>query len=116
MMKTFTCVICPKGCSIQVETDGKNVVSVQGNACKRGALYAENEVTNPVRTLTTTVTTDYGTLLPVKTTAPVPKAKLFEFMKIINQTTAKIPVEIGDVLIYNIGGSGADVVAAKTMK
>ena len=52
----------------------------------------------------------------MKTAAPVPKAKLFECMEIINQTTAKTPVEIGDVLIYNIGGSGADVVATKSMK
>ena len=116
MTKHFICVICPRGCALNVTTEDGGAVSVEGNACIRGALYGKNEVTNPVRTLTTTMKTENGTLLPVKTAAPVPKAKLFEYMKIINQTTVKTPVEIGDVLIYNIGGSGADVVATKSMK
>ena len=116
MTKNLVCVTCPRGCALNVTTENGVAVSVQGNACKRGELYGKNEVTNPVRTLTTTIKTENGALLPVKTAAPVPKAKLFECMEIINQTTAKTPVEIGDVLIYNIGGSGADVVATKSMK
>lgn len=116
MIKQFTCVICPKGCTLKAEIKDGNVVSVQGNACPRGAAYAKSEILHPVRTLTTTIKTKNGQLLPVKTSAPVPKEKLFDYMNLINQKTVDLPVEIGDVLIYNIGDSGADVVATKTMK
>ena len=115
MIKELTCVICPKGCCLKVQTED-GTVSVSGNSCPRGQVYAKNEVINPVRTLTTTMKTDNGKFISVKTAEPVPKGKLLDFMKIINQTTAKTPVEIGEVLIYNIGESGIDVVATKSIK
>ena len=43
------------GCQITVEMDGNEVVSVTGNTCKRGAVYARKEVTNPTRIVTSTV-------------------------------------------------------------
>lgn len=116
MKKELICVICPKGCALSAEVENGEVISVTGNGCPRGTAYAKSEVINPVRTLTTTMRTDSGGLLPVKTAGPVPKSKLFELMRIINVQTAKTPVEIGDVLIYNIGGSGIDLIAAKSMK
>ena len=116
MTKEITCVICPRGCTVKVETDGDRILSITGNACPRGAVYAKNEVTNPLRTLTTTMRTKSGEFVPVKTADPVPKAKLFDYMKEINRTIVKTPVEIGDILIYNIGGSGANVVATKSVK
>lgn len=116
MTKDLICVICPGGCALKVTVENGQVTSVLGNACPRGERYAESEIVNPVRTLTTTVKTDSGELLPVKTSAPVPKTKLFEYMNIINQTTVTTPVAIGRVLIYNIDGNGTNVVAAKSMK
>ena len=51
-IRELTCIICPKGCALKVELDenGK-VLGVTGNTCKRGAEYAENECTNPMRLL-----------------------------------------------------------------
>ena len=60
MTKNLVCVICPRGCALNVTTENGVAVSVQGNACKRGELYGKNEVTNPVRTLTTTIKTENG--------------------------------------------------------
>lgn len=116
MTKDLICVICPKGCALTAAIENGEVTSIRGNSCPRGESYAQSEITNPVRTLTTTMKTDNGRLLPVKTAAPVPKGKLFEYMDIINQTIAKTPIEIGQALIYNIGGSDINVVAAKSMK
>ena len=55
MKKEIICTVCPRGCHIMVEGDGKNVVSMDGYGCKRGVTYAEAEYSNPVRILTTTV-------------------------------------------------------------
>ena len=68
--KTLTCIVCPMGCQIEVtlDHDGK-VTGITGNTCKRGYDYAQNEFTNPTRTLTSTVRIKSETdkLLPVRT-------------------------------------------------
>ena len=51
-IRKLTCISCPMGCQITVEMDGNEVVSVTGNTCKRGAVYARKEVTNPTRIVT----------------------------------------------------------------
>ncbi len=112
MKKSLICTVCPVGCNIEVEmTDNKEIISITGNTCKRGLVYAENECINPKRTLTTTVFCDNGKILSVKTSVAVPKTLLFECMKEINKISAKTPVKIGDVIIENILSTGADVVA-----
>ena len=47
-MIELTCISCPLGCPLKVETDGAGqVVSVTGNTCKRGEAYGRKEVTAP---------------------------------------------------------------------
>jgi len=112
MKRSIICTVCPVGCNIEVEmTDNKEIVSITGNTCKRGLVYAENECINPKRTLTTTVFCDNGEILSVKTSEAVPKELLFECMKEINKTVAKAPVKIGEVIIENILNTGANVIA-----
>ncbi len=53
--------------------------------------------------------------LPVKTSAPVPKAKNQEVMREINAITVRGPVRIGDLIAGNIAGTGVDLVATRTM-
>ena len=44
----LTCISCPLGCPLKVETDGNGaVVQVTGNTCKRGEVYGKKEVTAP---------------------------------------------------------------------
>lgn len=44
----LTCISCPLGCPLTVETDGAGqAVSVTGNTCKRGEVYGRKEVTAP---------------------------------------------------------------------
>jgi CxxC motif-containing protein len=111
--RELVCVACPLGCPITVTFDNDgNVATVTGNTCKRGDAYARAELTNPVRSLTTTVKLVGGNLpvVPVKSSKPVPKDKMFECMKLINEASIKAPVKIGDVVIKDILGSGADIV------
>lgn len=105
MERKLTCIICPMGCSLTVQTEGKRVLSVTGNTCPRGEEYANNECTNPKRTVTSTVLCSDGSLLPVKTDCPIPKEKMAECMALINNAVAKLPVSIGDVIIEDAFGS-----------
>ena len=109
MNRVLTCIVCPVGCSLNVTLENGKVVSVSGNTCPRGKVYAENECTCPVRTITTTVRCEGGAILPVKTDKPIPKDKIDEAMKIINSQTPHLPISIGDVIIKDV--FGANVVA-----
>lgn len=112
--RELICVSCPIGCAITVELDDNGeVLSVTGNTCKRGDSYARQECTHPERMLTSTVKVEGGrlTVVPVKSSLPVPKEMLFDCMKEINKITVKAPVHIGDVVLSNILDTGVDIVA-----
>lgn len=109
MIKELTCIVCPIGCSLKAEIENGVVISVSGNTCKRGEEYAKNECTNPVRVVTSTVKTENGVPVPVKTDRPIPKNKIFECMNIINNVKICLPVAVGDVIIKDV--FGANVIA-----
>ena len=113
--RELTCINCPMGCRITVKLDGDSILSVEGNTCIRGDIYARAEVTAPVRTVTTTIKVVNGVQdrISCKTKAPVPKEKIFEVMEAINKAVCKAPIKIGDVLIENVADTGIPVVATK---
>ena len=102
MIKNLTCIECPIGCEIEVTLENGKVVSVLGNSCPRGKIYAEAEVVCPKRVVTSTVRAENGEMIPVKTDKPVRKDAIFDVMKKINEVTCKMPVCLGDVLVENI--------------
>ena len=111
-IRKLTCIVCPRGCEMEVTLgDGGEVISVSGNACKRGAAYANDECTHPRRTVTSTVRLEDGSPLAVKTSSTVPKEKVFEVMAEINRAVAKRGTKIGDVIIEDVCGTGVSVVA-----
>lgn len=114
MERNLTCIVCPIGCDIKIEIANGKVISVAGNTCPRGKAYAESEVTNPVRTVTTTVKSADGKIVPVKTKSPIPKEKVFEAMKIINSAKPCLPISVGDVIIEDI--FGAQLVATQSVE
>ena len=113
MKRELTCIVCPVGCSLTVDFSDGKVTEVTGNTCPRGKVYAENECISPVRTITTTVRCSSGEILPVKTETPIPKEKIFDAMKIINNVHPRLPISVGDVIIENVFGSR--VVAVRRM-
>lgn len=109
--RDLTCIVCPRGCALAVELDGEGrVLSVTGNICKRGEKYAVDECTNPMRVVTSTVRCADGEVVSCKTADSIPKSLIFEVMKAINSTVAPAEVEIGDVVIENVVGTGVNVV------
>lgn len=111
MIKTLTCIECPMGCEITVETQGEKVISVTGNSCPRGKMYAEAEVICPKRVVTSTVRAINGEMIPVKTSAPVKKTEIFHVMEIIKNTKCPYPVSLGDVLVKNVSDD-ADLIVS----
>lgn len=112
--KVITCIECPVGCEITVTLDGDNVISVNGNGCPRGKIYASSEVVFPVRVLTTTVKVEGGGVLPVKTDKPVKKELLFSVMQKVNTVTVGKNTKIGDVIVYNIE-DGVNLIATDSV-
>ncbi len=104
-IRELTCIVCPRGCQLMVELDGTKVLSVSGNVCPRGKVYAENECTNPQRTVTTTIKCSDGSVIPVKTDRTIPKSEVKNCVEVINSTVVQLPVNIGDVLIKDVFGS-----------
>lgn len=116
MERELTCIHCPIGCQLMVAIEGDDV-KVSGNTCPRGKEYGIKEVTNPTRTVTSSIKVDGG-LLPlvsVKTKTDIPKDMLFSVMEEIHQMKVDAPVHTGDVLISDVAGTGVDVVATKTV-
>jgi len=80
-------------------------------------MYAIKEVTNPTRTLTSTVKVKNSKFerLPVRTSGEVPKSKIFSCMEIINRTVIEAPVRVGQVLVKDIFGTGVDIIASRSL-
>ena len=69
----------------------------------------------PCRVLTTTMRTEKGDMVPVRTDRPVPKDRIFDCMKELDKKTLLLPIALGDIIIKGIGGTDANLVCAGTI-
>lgn len=115
MMKNLTCIECPKSCFLGVDIENCKVIKVSGNKCPKGEKYAAAEIENPVRILTSAVLTEGLTLkmLPVRTSLPMPKAKIQAAMDEIKKIKLYKPVRIGEVIVADFLGLGPDLIATR---
>ena len=116
MTKKFICIRCPKGCEIATTLDGSGVITeITGNNCKLGIDYVKTELTDPRRTLTTTVEVIAGELplCPVWTESPIPKDKIMELADALRSVKVTAPVKINQIILENALGTGINVVAAR---
>lgn len=113
MERTYTCIVCPRGCRITV-AEGPEGPVTSGQGCPRGRDYALAEHVRPMRTITTTVALDGSRArrLPVVGTAPVPRELLRPCLEEVYRVRVEAPVAAGQVVLANVLGSGVDVVAA----
>lgn len=117
-VRNLTCISCPMGCALTATLDGGEVISVTGNTCKRGDIYARKEVTNPTRIVTSTVRVTGGTadMVSVKTKEDIPKGKIFDCVTALKDVTVQAPVKIGDVILSDAAGTGVDIIATKSVE
>ena len=104
------------GCRLTVTGTIENL-QVSGNTCKRGITYAHDEITNPVRTICSTVKIKGGMhpVIPVKTDKPISEKYKLEVVKAINSIVLTSPVKMGDVIISNLFGTGVNMIAERDM-
>ena len=114
MEKEIVCINCPLGCRVQVSLDGETVTDVKGNGCIRGKEFAVQEITEPMRNITSLMRVR-GSDRPVsvKTSGPVPKKLYFSCIREIFRREAELPVHTGDVLIADILGTGVDILCTQ---
>ena len=119
MKKEFTCIVCPNGCTINAEyEENYENMRLEGALCKRGEAYVKQELTDPRRTIASSVLVGGGEsdLVSVRLTAPIPLGGITEAMKQITALKVQAPVKAGDVLISNILGTDSDVIATRTVE
>ena len=112
---TRTCIVCPNGCELTIKVG--ETIEVEGAACKRGVTYGTNEVTNPMRSLTTSVRVSGGELplVSVRTDGVIPKAMLRDAVRELSKITVEAPIEIGQVICADLMGTGVAVRASKNI-
>ena len=117
--RELICIGCPMGCALTVEMNGSEVTGVTGNTCPRGAKYARKEVTSPTRIVTGSVrvrgSRSGAVTVSCKTGSDIPKGMIFDVTRALKGVCVPCPVRIGDVLIPNVAGTGADIVATKNV-
>lgn len=111
----MTCICCPIGCALKAEIHADGSVHVTGNKCPRGAAYGEKELTNPTRIVTTTVRIAgrKDVVVAVKTASDIPKDKIMECMKALQDIQVEAPVHIGEVILENVADTGVNIVATR---
>ncbi len=88
--------------------------SVSGNTCPRGATYARQEFTNPVRMITAVIPADGSPVpLSVKTSKPVPKSIIPQIMQELGKIHVSAPVKNGTVIISDVLHTGSDIIATR---
>ena len=106
----IACIVCPISCVLTVEKRN-GTLQISGEQCPRGAAFAEQEIHDPKRILTTTVKLTNGGLLPVRSSGTVKKTELKALVNKLKQITIVPPVEIGQIIIPAIGEVAVDIVA-----
>ncbi|MGC9529241.1 MAG: DUF1667 domain-containing protein [Candidatus Bipolaricaulaceae bacterium] len=117
MRKQLTCVACPLGCRLRLELAGGEVEEIRGNRCRRGEAYARQEAVEPLRVLTTSVKVEGGTvpLVSVRTDRPVPLRLIPQAMELARGLSLKAPVQMGRVIVWDLLGTGAKLVATRAV-
>ena len=109
--KEMICISCPVGCMLQVWQDNGKI-NVEGNACKRGEVYGVSEFTQPVRMVTSIArVAGKNRPLPVRLSKAVPKTAVPEILAEIARIVAPAEAKQYDVLLKDIAGTGADLIA-----
>jgi len=115
--KVLICVTCPMGCRLDVTVADGQVIVVEGQGCKRGLAYAQDEIAHPRRVVTTTVRVPEGRhpLLPVYTDGSFPKEQIFALLAELRQIAVSAPVQAGQVILADALGTGINVLASRDM-
>jgi CxxC motif-containing protein len=99
-----------------VERDG-GAVRVANNGCSRGIEFAVKELSDPERTLTSTVKVLNGDLplVSVRSDAPVKKAELVSLIHQLDTLTVEAPISSGQALVSGAGINNVTIIATMSV-
>lgn len=112
----FTCINCPIGCQLTVRLENGEVAEVSGNQCARGLSYAKQEAVRPLRMVTAVAPVE-GSPVPIslKTESPIPKESIAPTMAAVRGLKLRLPIQMGQVLLKDVAGTGVDLIATKAL-
>jgi CxxC motif-containing protein len=113
----MVCLVCPKSCALLVAENG-GTIKTENNRCGRGAEFARKELTDPERTLTSTIRIRDGTLplVSVRSDAPVKKAELKSLIKRLDGMTVQAPMRRGQIVLRDAGVNKVSIIATRTVE
>jgi len=119
--KELICIICPNGCQLTADIDKGDSVTVgdiNGHLCDKGIDYAMQELTNPMRSISSNILVKNGdyTLVSVRTDRPIPLNKIFDVIKEIKSRSVTAPIKTGDILIENVSGLSCNIIATRGVR
>ena len=117
MRKEYICISCPIGCHLNVNVLGQQL-SVEGNKCVRGEIYAKEEYFSPKRVVTATCQTNSKEIsrAPIKTDKPIGKEHINDLLVEIYKIELKCPVKNGYVVLKDYKNTGVNVVVTRTIE
>ncbi|MDD3520408.1 MAG: DUF1667 domain-containing protein [Actinomycetota bacterium] len=116
--KKLTCISCPEGCILDAVIDDCRISSISGNKCKKGLVFAETEIFNPTRILTTTIridSEDYSRL-PVRSSVAVPKNDIFTIISELKKIKVKAPIKMGDIVLKKSSSAKTAIIASMSIE
>lgn len=120
-MKEMICIVCPRGCHLEVSSPPDCVVT--GHACPRGEVYGREEMLDPKRIVTTScplaldksqVSLSLPHRIPVRTTTGIPKNMVAALVSELSKMQVPLPVKEGQVLIDNWNNTNASVIVTRS--
>ena len=116
--RQFICVTCPVGCALEATVEGHQLIELQGQSCRRGIAFVQEELAAPKRMFTTTVRVRGGVLplVPVRSREPLPKSLLFRVAKELRNLVLDAPVREHQVVLADALHSGVDVIASREVE
>lgn len=116
--RQFICVTCPVGCTLDATVDGDQLIEMQGQACRRGIAFVQEELSAPKRMFTTTVRVRGGALplVPVRSREPLPKGLLLQVADELRSMVLQAPVHEHQVILADALHGGVDIIASREVK
>ncbi|MFA5481304.1 MAG: DUF1667 domain-containing protein [Bacilli bacterium] len=110
----LTCIICPNGCALEID---EKTMQVTGYKCSRGAAFAVNELTDPRRSITSTVKTtlpEYP-VVSVRSDGDLPKALIGKAISLLKTILVDEYLSIGTIIVNNVLDTGVNIITTTAM-
>lgn len=92
-------------------------MSISGNKCDEGIIYAKKEINNNKDIFTTLIRIKGANcnVVPVKSSKAIDKRLWVECSKALSMLHVGAPIKIGDIVCHNLLNTGVDIICTKNI-